>query len=34
MFDIEGGLKSVGFEVVTTVASDPRHRTIVAQKNK
>ncbi|TAE59906.1 MAG: class I SAM-dependent methyltransferase [Nostocales cyanobacterium] len=34
LFDIEGCLKSVGFDVLTTVASDPRHRTIVAQKNK
>lgn len=34
MFDIEGCLNAVGFNVLTTVASDPRHRTIVAQKNK
>jgi ubiquinone/menaquinone biosynthesis C-methylase UbiE len=32
MFDVEGSLKSVGFEVLTTVETDPRHRTIVAQK--
>jgi hypothetical protein len=34
MFDIEECLKSVGFQVSTTVASDTRHRTIVAEKNK
>jgi ubiquinone/menaquinone biosynthesis C-methylase UbiE len=34
MFDIEECLKSVGFQVLTTVASDTRHRTIVAEKNK
>ncbi|NET74109.1 MAG: class I SAM-dependent methyltransferase [Sphaerospermopsis sp. SIO1G2] len=33
LFDIEGTLNSVGFNVLTTVASDPRHRTIIAQKH-
>ncbi|TAF02554.1 MAG: class I SAM-dependent methyltransferase [Nostocales cyanobacterium] len=32
MFDIEGTLQTVGFEVLTTVATDPRHRAIVAKK--
>ncbi|MBP0016437.1 MAG: methyltransferase domain-containing protein [Cyanobacteria bacterium SBLK] len=31
-FDVEATLKEVGFEYKTTIASDPRHRTIVAQK--
>lgn len=31
-FDMEAAMQSVGFEVITTVASDPRHRTIVARK--
>ncbi len=31
-FDIESALQSVGFEYKITVASDPRHRTILAQK--
>lgn len=31
-FDVEGALQSVGFVSQTTVASDPRHRTIVACK--
>ncbi|MBD2294849.1 class I SAM-dependent methyltransferase [Anabaena sphaerica FACHB-251] len=32
MFDIEGTLHTVGFEVLTTVSTDPRHRAIVAKK--
>lgn len=32
-FDVETALQSVGFEYQTTVASDPRHRTIIATKN-
>lgn len=32
MFDIEGTLQTLGFEVITTVATDPRHRAIVAKK--
>ena len=31
-FDVESALQNVGFEAVVTVASDPRHRTIVAKK--
>jgi ubiquinone/menaquinone biosynthesis C-methylase UbiE len=31
-FDVEAALTQVGFETPITVASDPRHRTIVAQK--
>lgn len=31
-FDIEGTLQAVGFAQPVTVASDPRHRTIVARK--
>ncbi|MGB8702000.1 MAG: class I SAM-dependent methyltransferase [Thermosynechococcaceae cyanobacterium] len=31
-FDIESALTHAGFEIPTTVASDPRHRTIVARK--
>lgn len=31
-FDVEAALTQVGFETPTTVASDPRHRTIVAKK--
>lgn len=31
-FDLEGTLQAVGFEPPITVASDPRHRTIVARK--
>jgi ubiquinone/menaquinone biosynthesis C-methylase UbiE len=31
-FDIEESLQTVGFEYLKTVASDPRHRTIVARK--
>ncbi|MGB3237864.1 MAG: class I SAM-dependent methyltransferase [Geitlerinemataceae cyanobacterium] len=31
-FDIEKTLQSVGFEYLTTVASDPRHRTIIGRK--
>ena len=31
-FDVEGSLKDVGFDYQTTVASDPRHRTIVGIK--
>lgn len=31
-FDVEGTLKAVGFEPPITVASDPRHRTIIARK--
>ncbi|OLP18443.1 SAM-dependent methyltransferase [Leptolyngbya sp. 'hensonii'] len=31
-FDLEAALRSVGLESVTTVASDPRHRTIVGRK--
>jgi len=33
-FDIEESLQSIGFELVTTVASDPRHRTIVVRKSR
>lgn len=32
-FDVEAALQSVGFEQPVTVASDPRHRTIVARKS-
>ncbi len=32
LFDIEECLRSLGFKVLTTVATDPRHRAIVAQK--
>jgi ubiquinone/menaquinone biosynthesis C-methylase UbiE len=32
-FDVETTLQSVGFEPPVTVASDPRHRTIVARKS-
>lgn len=32
-FDVEATLEAVGFQHKTTVASDPRHRTIVAQKS-
>jgi ubiquinone/menaquinone biosynthesis C-methylase UbiE len=31
-FDVEAALIQVGFEAPITIASDPRHRTIVAQK--
>lgn len=31
-FDIEATLETVGFSQAVTVASDPRHRTIIAQK--
>ncbi|MDJ0589151.1 MAG: class I SAM-dependent methyltransferase [Pleurocapsa sp. MO_226.B13] len=31
-FDVEAALQEVGFDYQTTVASDPRHRTIVATK--
>ncbi|BAW96808.1 hypothetical protein NIES970_17500 [[Synechococcus] sp. NIES-970] len=31
-FDVESTLKQVGFDYQTTVASDPRHRTIMARK--
>ncbi len=31
-FNIEAALQSVGFEYLTTVASDPRHRTILGRK--
>jgi ubiquinone/menaquinone biosynthesis C-methylase UbiE len=31
-FDIEAALQSVGFEYIATVASDPRHRTILGRK--
>ncbi len=31
-FDVEAALKEVGFQHQTTVASDPRHRTIIASK--
>lgn len=33
-FDVESALREVGFAHQTTVASDPRHRTIVATKPK
>jgi ubiquinone/menaquinone biosynthesis C-methylase UbiE len=32
-FDVEAALQSVGFELPVTIASDPRHRTIVARKS-
>jgi ubiquinone/menaquinone biosynthesis C-methylase UbiE len=32
-FDVEAALTQVGFEAPITVASDPRHRTIVAKKS-
>lgn len=32
MFDVEAALQTAGFEHVITVASDPRHRTILGQK--
>ncbi|MDY6938280.1 MAG: class I SAM-dependent methyltransferase [Cyanobacteriota bacterium] len=32
-FDVEAAMADVGFEVKATVASDPRHRTIVGIKN-
>ncbi|MEO0373459.1 MAG: class I SAM-dependent methyltransferase [Cyanobacteria bacterium P01_A01_bin.17] len=31
-FDVESALEATGFEAVVTVASDPRHRTIIARK--
>jgi len=31
-FDVEATLQATGFTVITTVASDPRHRTILARK--
>jgi ubiquinone/menaquinone biosynthesis C-methylase UbiE len=31
-FDVEAGLQEVGLNYLTTLPSDPRHRTIVAQK--
>jgi ubiquinone/menaquinone biosynthesis C-methylase UbiE len=31
-FNVEAALKEVGFDYKTTVASDPRHRTIIAMK--
>jgi hypothetical protein len=31
-FDVEVALTDAGFEMPITVASDPRHRTIVAKK--
>jgi hypothetical protein len=31
-FDVEATLQKVGFEDVVTVASDPRHRTILGRK--
>jgi len=31
-FDVEGALQEIGFDYKTTVASDPRHRTIIAMK--
>lgn len=31
-FDIEAALQSVGFDYIATVASDPRHRTILGRK--
>jgi hypothetical protein len=30
--DVEAMMQEVGFEYVVTVASDPRHRTILARK--
>lgn len=32
-FDVEQTLQDVGFEYLTTVPSDPRHRTIIARKS-
>ena len=32
VFDVEESLRSAGFVNVRTVASDPRHRTVMAQK--
>ncbi|NEO63023.1 MAG: class I SAM-dependent methyltransferase, partial [Moorea sp. SIO4G2] len=31
-FNVEGAMIKVGFDYQTTVASDPRHRTIIATK--
>ena len=31
-FDLEGAIKETGFEYKTTIASDPRHRTVIATK--
>lgn len=31
-FDVEGAMQAIGFDCQTTVASDPRHRTIVGVK--
>ncbi len=31
-FDVEAALKESGFEQIVTVASDPRHRTLIARK--
>jgi hypothetical protein len=31
-FDVEGCLEDIGFDDVVTVATDPRHRTIIARK--
>jgi hypothetical protein len=33
-FDVEAALQAIGFDGVTSVASDPRHRTIVAKKER
>lgn len=32
VFDVEANLQTLGFEYLTTVPSDPRHRTIIARK--
>jgi hypothetical protein len=32
-FDLEAALRGIGYEPLVTVASDPRHRTIVAKKS-
>lgn len=31
-FNVEAAMQSIGFEHITTVASDPRHRTILGRK--
>jgi hypothetical protein len=33
-FDVEAALTEMGFDYQTTVASDPRHRTIIAIKSE
>ena len=34
VFDLEEAMRQVGFEAVVTVASDPRHRTVMGTKQQ